>query len=996
MKRCFFACLLTVLVMALWAEGPKDVTSLIVNPSFENGLKGWKTSNLQTQTNSVFTMKAGGTYVEKWVSKGSQVGDARASQVLKALPLGKYRLTAGVQNLNENATTQKCSGAYLYAGSQRTLVQTPADYSVEFAHVYGDVEIGFEATGATGNWLALDNFRLTLVGEVSKSEALPLLTEAVVSAKTLLGDGTGHDAEVLKAAIADVESGASTATQATEIVTLYETLSQAVAAYRLANVSELLPLDRTEYIVNADFENGLTSWVTNGLKTQTNTTFTKKSGATYVEKWVDRGTHVGDATAEQVLTELPVGVYKLVASAQNLNQNATSQQCEGAYIYADLEQAAVTTPADYSVKFTNVTGKVRIGFTANAATGNWLALDNFRLYLIGTIDKAGILAQVQQLISEGEQLEIPAEIASTYTVSATLTDALAAARKLGESSTETEIATTVETLKAAIAQERVLIERALFVYHINNPGEGSGVAVRVTETNPFVATGATEALMRAAVVGANIMEKGVCWSTAKNPTVLDNRSTKRFSLKGDIFHLQGLQPSTVYYLRPYVMNKSYQVAYGDQVKIVTHPKGSCTWSWDEGSPDAAANERCRTAMRQTIDYFNEWTGIMGFHLSGHYGAGTPTADCSYGGWMRIGPNAGNQAIGTVLHETGHGVGVGTHWRWNGCTDTRESEGKYGYWLGREANRTLRFLENCDNEAVMLTGDAVHGWGTIRPNSGSVPNASISFDWFVNGADKDKHDELQYIGGMCLLHGLFIDGLCPTSGYANGISGYTFNFDDEKKYYLMSKDAEHGLGTNVLYQRNANGILAWNKTLTRQELSDSAAWYLEYDPQQCYYHIRNAATGRYLTHTSKGVVMAKKLTDKPMSSEGFQLMPDRTDVTLGDGTSRFKTHGYWFCWDYDGVKAMAAGMVNIITKYGDVKGEDFNFSNEATTQQWVIIDEDELHILQALLPTGISEMPVAGTTPDASSRDGVVYDLQGRRVANPGHGLYIVGGKKMVK
>ena len=106
------------------------------------------------------------------------------------------------------------------------------------------------------------------------------------------------------------------------------------------------------------------------------------------------------------------------------------------------------------------------------------------------------------------------------------------------------------------------------------------------------------------------------------------------------------------------MNKTYEVAYGDEVKIVTHPKGTCTWSWNEGAPDAAANERCRTAIKQTIDYFNEWTGIMGFHLSGHYGSGTPTADCSYGGWMRIGPNAGNQAIGTVLHETGHGVGVG--------------------------------------------------------------------------------------------------------------------------------------------------------------------------------------------------------------------------------------------------------------------------------------------------------------------------------------------------
>jgi hypothetical protein len=49
--------------------------------------------------------------------------------------------------------------------------------------------------------------------------------------------------------------------------------------------------------------------------------------------------------------------------------------------------------------------------------------------------------------------------------------------------------------------------------------------------------------------------------------------------------------------------------------------------------------------------------------------------------MRIGPNASYQAIGTVLHETGHGVGVGTHWRWYDCKDTRENTSK-GKWLGR--------------------------------------------------------------------------------------------------------------------------------------------------------------------------------------------------------------------------------------------------------------------------------------------------------------------------
>ena len=76
--------------------------------------------------------------------------------------------------------------------------------------------------------------------------------------------------------------------------------------------------------------------------------------------------------------------------------------------------------------------------------------------------------------------------------------------------------------------------------------------------------------------------------------------------------------------------------------------------------------------------------------------------------MRIGPNAGNQAIGTVLHETGHGVGVGQHVRWTDCTETREREGKYGKWLGREANDVLHFLENYNGEEVFFTGDAVHG------------------------------------------------------------------------------------------------------------------------------------------------------------------------------------------------------------------------------------------------------------------------------------------------
>jgi hypothetical protein len=287
----------------------------------------------------------------------------------------------------------------------------------------------------------------------------------------------------------------------------------------------------------------------------------------------------------------------------------------------------------------------------------------------------------------------------------------------------------------------------------------------VTTYKEFYIPAAHGALLRATFTGSSIKERGFCWSTEPEPTIADHRSTFYYNQKGMLFHVKGMQPATAYYVRPYAITNTYAVGYGEPMKIVTLPQGSCVGTWNEGAPTEAANARCRNAIQETMDYLNEWTAIKGFTLTGNYGASTPTADCSYGGWMRIGPNAGNQAIGTVIHETGHGVGVGTHWRWYNCADTRENT-THGKWLGAWANKTLRFLENTTRTDVFMTGDAVHGWGS-----------NATYDWFVNGADKDTHQAIQYIGGCALLYSLYIDGLCPTTGYSNGVPGYTFNFED---------------------------------------------------------------------------------------------------------------------------------------------------------------------------------------------------------------------------
>ena len=711
--------------------------------------------------------------------------------------------------------------------------------------------------------------------------------------------------------------------------------------------------DRTSYITNPSFENGTNGWVCESLQSQNNNSFTKKSGNIYMEKWVSSGNYVGNGSIYQTITQLPIGIYRLTVAAQNLNQSNTSQNCSGVYIYADDQQASVYTPGDYSVTFTNITGDVEIGFVAKGATGNWIAVDNFRLSQIGEVEKETVMEEVNRLLEEAEK--IPTDIIPTNIASA-LQAAIAAGKLINEASADTDIQQVLKDLKANI-------ELGEFAVNLANATPGNGTAPAVTNTNHYVATGATQALVRATMKGSNVLERGVCWSTEHNPTVLDERTTKYFDLKGYIFHIKGLQPATVYYIRPYVMNKTYTVAYGDEVKIVTHPKGTCTGSWNEGAPDAAANQRCREAIQQTIDYFNEWTGIQGFHLTGNYGADTPTADCSYGGWMRIGPNAGNQAIGTVLHETGHGVGVGTHDRWNDCEETRESQGKYGKWLGREANDVLHFLENYYGEEVFFTGDAVHGWGTS--SNTSITNATISYDWLVNGADKDKHSELQYIGGMCILHGLFIDGLPPTASNwyttdQNGIAGYTYNFDDEKKYYLMNKDTARGLGEGLLYQRASTDI-AWKPLLTGEVISDSAAWYMEFDPQNCLYSFKNASTGKYLTHPSSGNLEVKMLKTSPTMNEKFQLMPDRTDVTIKIDGKRNKTHGYWFTWGESSFKSMSAASFSNRRGYGSISQEAFDFSNDATTQQWIILSEDDLATYQQnAIETGIS---VVNTTND---------------------------------
>ena len=92
-------------------EENKDVSVWIINPSFEDGMKGWVNNGMQTQSNSSFAEKTGTYYCEKWIGSGN-LDDASIHQTID-LPYGEY-----IISLNASATQfgdPDIEGAFLAA-----------------------------------------------------------------------------------------------------------------------------------------------------------------------------------------------------------------------------------------------------------------------------------------------------------------------------------------------------------------------------------------------------------------------------------------------------------------------------------------------------------------------------------------------------------------------------------------------------------------------------------------------------------------------------------------------------------------------------------------------------------------------------------------------------------------------------------------------------------------------------------------------------------------
>ncbi len=68
--------------------------------------------------------------------------------------------------------------------------------------------------------------------------------------------------------------------------------------------------------------------------------------------------------------------------------------------------------------------------------------------------------------------------------------------------------------------------------------------------------------------GANIISRGVCWSTTANPTTINSKTSDGIGTGIFTSSLTGLASGTIYYVRAYAAN-SIGTAYGDEVSFIT-------------------------------------------------------------------------------------------------------------------------------------------------------------------------------------------------------------------------------------------------------------------------------------------------------------------------------------------------------------------------------------------------------------------------------------------
>lgn len=604
---------------------------------------------------------------------------------------------------------------------------------------------------------------------------------------------------------------------------------------------------------------------------------------------------------------LPAGTYSIVTAFYNCTSTTTGRPLvgwlptEGTGIMSKKTSfpanAWITDTVTFTLTKTTV-GKIQIGYFAsqNAGSGSHakVVLDFVKLLRDHPLDASDVAIYKVDLL---QQLTTAKSLYAdgSGNDAAQLKGVIDAAQAVYDDTN-----TTIERVTQLIAD----LTAAIDAYQCANPTGDVPVVV----TDKRFARGATMAFGRMTAMGTDIIERGFCWSTNPNPTIKDHKTTEYISHKGYIYWLKDLMPSTQYYIRAYAVSKGKQVGYGEVLKIYTLRKGSLSYTMRSGG-DADACARIDAAMKDAVNWWNNLTSIQGVNFNVGHNPGTPTADCSYGGYIRVGSNISYQRTGTMLHEMAHGVGIGTHDPyWN---PEMRANGDRGVWLGDRVTEVIRFWE--DSPTATVTGDNVHFW-----------------PYGINGAHEDNGSDALYIIHALLIQAFGEDGLPPSGGFAS--PSYQLNQETDVKYYIKNESADYGLYTSYVTELSDNTVTWQEMSRAEALVNDRAAWYVSFNPINSLYIFQNVSTGHYLTFKTATASMSTTNRTNPISNDFFQLMRGRVNA-LDNSNLR----GYWVV---SPSATLTPFCMQAKVNSGIGMGK-YDLSNNARSQRWLILTQEQL-------------------------------------------------------
>ena len=144
-----------------------DMTGAIYNPSFELGnINGWTSDNCGGVANNYnFGGRTGDKFCERWQGSGG-LSNGKFYQALSGLPNGVYKVTADLQNREQGNGDAAGTGFFVFANDDRTEgLEANNGKTIEVTTTVsdGNLTLGVQLDGCSGNWICFDNFTLTLV-----------------------------------------------------------------------------------------------------------------------------------------------------------------------------------------------------------------------------------------------------------------------------------------------------------------------------------------------------------------------------------------------------------------------------------------------------------------------------------------------------------------------------------------------------------------------------------------------------------------------------------------------------------------------------------------------------------------------------------------------------------------------------------------------------------------------------------------------------------------